>query len=403
MISSNKIQFYLNFLKMSRKLKADKIAKKYVQSQKVRDEDNLSESYSYSEEESKQTAIPYNPSKLIKTEQESPEKLKKITLNNEKYEDHANLSDNDYDIGNEEESNVDVSESDMMMTDDNEEIFDQLDDLEKEENDVDLIGELVKSKEKDKAIAQEIRNLQDQRKELYKLFIHIHSLLPKINKIPPKSLDDDTDISPYNISLTDKEVQKAYEETASTISMIESELNGIYTALSEKYFNDMTKEDRGDTNLTNDFMFDRRLRVISKLDQRRIGQGSVKGGNIINRTIYQQLQDDFNDIENIKQPTRRLADKLIGIGEDYKVDYLRENYNDKTLFDHMNRWIIEDASKGKMKHVSKKTHSSAPTKKMLRSRQISYEIIPELQNYIAPTREPIPDSIDALIRSLMSS
>lgn len=368
---------------MSRKFKADKLAKQFVQ--KDRDIEDEYNSSSESEEDQLEIKKEFAPSRI---RQSAMPDIKVDIKSKGGFEDHANLSDNEY-YEEEEENGYSNEDSDAGSDDSdglsmmNEDAINDLADEIDEDEPADLIESMQKQQEEDLKIAKGTSALQDQKKRLLSLFFKMHALMCLVNQLPPTSLDDDSQISPYALAAEDPEIAQAFQNAAKAISELTNELKSIKEDL-EKFY-----------GWEGDDLASTMMGIITQWGQKVRLSAGMKHGSVINRPIEQQISAALHDKEMITAPTRAVAEKRVFGGP--HPDYLHANYNDEEFYDKQLREIVDE----KAPQAAVKVRVGRPTKATLRSHQISYEPIPELQGFMSATMEPVPDNLDALLRSLM--
>ena len=244
---------------------------------------------------------------------------------------------------------------------------------------------MQKQKEEDLKVAKGNKALQDQKKRILSLFLKIHPLIQLINQLPPVSLDDDAPFNPYAIAAEDKEIAEAFKEAADAVEVVRNDFIELKKTLTSFY--KWTEEDDKTEKL---------MEIISHWGQRLRQSSGLKNGSVINRPIEQQISAALKDRETLVQPSRRVTEKRV-FGVEEIPEFLHINYTDEDFYDKQMREIIAE----KNPEVLARVKSSKPTKATLKSKQVNYEVIPELQNYMSATMKPIPDTIDAMLRSLM--
>ena len=391
----------------TRKFAADKIAKRFSRKVKEANEDQLESSNSSDQEESEfETDVKYNPSNLREIDVPKYEPSKRRN----EFDEHAHFSDysesdnqeNGEEEGEEEENSgneysIDSGSDEAQDTDD--ELMGmhdaELDDLEAQLRDQDedeeedeggqLVMKVQKQREEDLKVAKGNRALQEQKKRILSLFLKIHPLIALINQLPPVSLDDDAPYNPLQIAMEDEELAKAFEEAAAAIEVLRNDFVKLKQKLVEFY------------QWNEDEKTDKMMEIITHWGQRLRQASGVRSGTVINRPIEQQITAALNDRETLVQPSRRVHEKRV-FGVDKVPEFLHVNYADDDFYDKLMREIIAEKNPQALAHVK----TSKPTKATLRSKQVSYDVIPELQNYMSATMKPIPDTIDAMLRSIMS-
>ena len=389
----------------TRKFAADKIAKRFNKKIKDADDDQLESANSSDAEESEfERDISYNPSNLRQIEVPKYQESKKSN----DFDGHAHFSDysdngeEEYEEENPEEEDNDQSGYSLDSGDDGDQNTDdelmgihdaELDELEaqlrgQEEEEEDeggkLVSEVQKQREKDLKVARGNRALQEQKKRILSLFLKIHPLIGLINQLPPISLDDEAPFNPYSIAAEDEEIAQAFKEAADAIEIVRNDFIKLKSTLVSFY--DWKEEEKTD----------KMMEIITHWGQRLRQSSGVRSGTVINRPIEQQITAALNDRETLVQPSRRVREKRI-YGLDEVPEFLHANYDDTDFYDKQMREIIAEKNPEALAHVK----TSKPTKATLRSKQVNYDVIPELQNYMSATMKPIPDTIDAMLRSIM--
>lgn len=374
---------------------ADKLAKRYVKKEKnIEDENEFSSS---AEESEIETDLKYNPSLIRQNE------IPDIDVSEKKhtsFEDHANLSGSDEyeeDIYDEEEDEEQSANSadELVESDDSDHLLDmnagevdaladEIDKIDDEKEEADIVTMVSKQREEDLKIAHGVSALQEQKKRILSLFLKIHPLISLINQLPPTSLDNDAEFSPYSIAAQDPEIKNAFIEAYKAVERVQEDFTKLKNTISGFYkWEEDTKQNQ-------------MLDIISHWGQKLRQAAGIRSGTVINRPIEQQITSALRDMETLTQPSRRVTEKRV-FGVESIPEFLHCNYNDDDFYDRLLREIVSEKNPEVLTRV-KKTN---PTKAGLKSKQISYEVIPELQNYMAPTMQPVPDSIDAMLKSLM--
>ncbi|EAY16702.1 hypothetical protein TVAG_067070 [Trichomonas vaginalis G3] len=380
-----------------RKFTADKLAKRYVKKEKnIEDENEFS---SEAEESEVETELKYNPSLIRKDD------VPEIDVTEHKkadFEDHADFSesasDAEEDYSNEEEEGQSGSDDVDELAesgDESDHLLDikagevdalaaEIEQIDEEAEESDIVSLVAKQREEDLKIAHGVSTLQDQKKRILTLFLKIHPLISLINQLPPVSLDDDAEFSPYSLAAEDPEINQAFTDACKAIDVVCQD------------FAELRKTLDGFYKWEEDTVTDKMMDIISHWGQKLRQAAGIRSGTVINRPIEQQITSSLRDMETLTQPSRRVTEKRV-FGVEKMPDFLRCNYNDDDFYDRLLREIVAE----KNPDVLAKVKKTNPTKAGLKSKQISYEEIPELRNYMTATMQPVPDSIDAMLKSLM--
>ena len=356
-----------------RKFAADKIAKKFIPKYKdIEDEQNYSAEES--EEENIKPTIQYNPSKIRKDALSISPKYN--------FEEEEYYSEQDDGYSHDDGTETETSDLLDVEAENIEDLENQLNEIENQEGV--LISSIKQQQEEDKKIASGTAQLQKHYEHLLRLRLKMQSLLNYSNQLPPIFIDNIPNSNLFEIASSDKEVAKAFEQASESISKVNEDMKDLKSLFSKYYEFDNVE------NKT-DHMMD----IISHWGQKvRLGSG-FKHGSVINRPIEQQIASLLKDRNSLIQPSKHVIEKKI-FGLDSIPDILSVNYTDVEFYQKLLRDIVTE----KKPEISL-TKVQNPQKHQLKSKQISYDVIPELQNYMIPTMEPIPDYVDALFSSLM--
>jgi hypothetical protein len=127
----------------------------------------------------------------------------------------------------------------------------------------------------------------------------------------------------------------------------------------------------------------------------RLG-AAPKRGVVINRPVDEQIAGDIAAKTHLIQPSRHRdeADKLFGLDEQPEI--ADEYYNDYAWYKRLLAEVVGD------KRPEVRVIVDGRKKRLLRGKQINYDVIPGLQGFMIPTSSfALPDDIDALYNSLM--
>lgn len=372
---------------MSRiKYAADKIGKQFIPGRD--EEEDYSESEFSDEEVRKQE---FNPSRLrtdaVPTEGEyKGQTISRAELEQQKFEDEE---EEDYDEDDEEDDdigNFDLDNIPIPAPEGADDLEDELAQLEKDEGES-LVDSLRQQQEADLRVAQGTKSLGIQYSALMLLRLKLQEVLSLVNQLPPSVLPEST-ASPFHIAAQDPEVAGILAEISESANNLVSEIHEIKTNL-EKYY-EWEEPDSVKDNM---------MEIIAHWGQRLRLSSGMKRGSVINRPIEQQIEAALNNNELLVQPSRHRDPKENVFGIKDQPEVMNEIYNDynwykRIVADSIGSSVSQSTSDDKVK-VTK------PQKQMIRSKQINYDVIPQIQHFMAPTMKPIPDYVDALFNSLM--
>jgi len=357
------------------KFAADRIAKKFIPKSKDI-EDSESQSEEESEEETVKPDIKYNPSKI------RPSAIPKIKYADESESNSEEESKDDGYSHDEEGFDSEYSDLPDLFAQDIEKLEDEIDQMENEDGD--LISSLRQQQETDKIVAHGTAQLQKQYEHLLRLRLKMQSLLTAVNQLPPAQIDANDTSNVFEISNSDPEIAESYKSAVESISKVSEDMKSLKSLLKSSY--------KWDENEDNTSIM---LSVISHWGQKvRLGAGN-KHGSVINRPIEQQIVTALKDRPSLIQPSRHVMEKRI-FGLEKTPEVLLANYSDDEFYQKLLRDLVAEK-----KPDAPSLRTEKPKKELLKSRQINYEVIPQLQNYMIPTMDPIPDYVDALFASLM--
>ena len=374
---------------MSRiKFAADKIGKQFIPGRN--EEEDYSES-DYSDENEEEREQEFNPSRLradaIPTDGEyKGQKITRAELEKlqDEYDDEEEdeFDDDDDDIPDFDSDNIPIPAPEGA-----DDLEDELAQLEKDEGES-LVDSLRQQQEADLRVAQGTKSLGTQYSALMLLRLKLQKVLSAINQLPPSILPEST-ASPFHIAAQDPEVAALLHELNQSASKLFTEIHEIKSTL-EKYY-EWNEPDSIAENM---------MEIIAHWGQRLRLSSGMKRGSVINRPIEQQIESALDNRELLIQPSRHRDPNENVFGVDEQPEVMNEIYNDYNWY----KRIVADsigASSSQATTSSDKVKVSKPQKQMIKSKQINYDVIPEIQHFMTPTMAKIPDYVDALFSSLM--
>ncbi|OHT13411.1 hypothetical protein TRFO_16373 [Tritrichomonas foetus] len=386
------------------KYKADKIAKQFIPGHQEEEEDD---EYSYSDSSELEIDPGFNPSRLrndaIPTEGEY--KGKKTTfaeyekMNNKLIDDDDDdeeedeIDDEDDDDDSDDMADFDSDDIPVPAPDGADELEDQLAMLEQEEGEENLVESLRQQQEADLKIAHGTKALQNQYSALMLLRLKLQKVLAAINQLPP-TLIPNTTKSPFNIAAQDSEVAQLLGELHESAINLVNEIHEILESIERMY----EWQDK-------DQIADNMMEIISHWGQRLRLSSGAQHGSVINRPIEQQIEAALNNHEALVQPSRHRDQNEPVFGLEEQPEVMSEIYNDYGWYRKIVAESIGASSSnsavGSGNSGDGKVAAGKPRKQTIRSKQINYEVMPEIQHFMSATMTPIPNYVDALFNSLM--
>ncbi|KAH0791686.1 TRAUB-domain-containing protein [Histomonas meleagridis] len=357
---------------MRRKFRADEINKQILNEND--EEESTSESEEYIDQE-----IEFNPSRL-RTDAIPTEGIYEGQKVSRK-EIEASEPESD-------ESNEDIddtySESDMYIPepDGSRNLEAELELLEKDEG-AGLLDSLKKQQEADLKVARGTSALQNQYSALLLLRLKMQGALSAVNLLPSNVHTEESDITPFQAATEDQEVASMLAEISQSAIALQEKLHHLKLEIENTY--EWEESEAAKRMIENISHWSQRIRLSS----------GMKKGVVINRPIDQQISAALSDKEILIQPTRHRerGDKIFGF--ETQPEVVNDVYNDSNWY----KRLLSDVVGIQKKET--KVVATKPKKQLLRSRQIHYDIIPELQNFMTSVIQPIPSYADALFNSLM--
>jgi hypothetical protein len=205
--------------------------------------------------------------------------------------------------------------------------------------------------------------------------------LTGVNVLPPFCEGDE---NPYEEALRDPEVGALLGEIGGLFDSIDAELLELAAELGGNY--------GWDPEGIESQMFD----IIAHWGARMRLSGGARKGAVINQPVQDQIRAALGSLDMLIQPSRNRddADHIFGL-EDQPV-VLESYYNDYAWYKKLLAEYVGEKKPDAAVVVER------PKKHTLRGRQISYDVIPQLQGFMVPGRASVVrDDIDVLYNSLM--
>ena len=363
------------------KFAADRISRQFIPGQT--EEEDYSESYDSSENAPEPA---FNPSRLrsdaVPTDGDyAGQKVSRADI--EKVSDHteSDESDDDYD----DDDSPDFDDLPVPAPEGADELEDQLAELEADEGES-LVDSLRKQQEADLRIAHGTKMLNKQYSALVLLRLKMQSVLSAVNMLPPTAAPENPLKSPYNAAAQDPEVRELLAEIGEMAEKLVQEIHELKTELENIYEWENTDE-----------IASNMIEIIAHWGQRLKLSSGMRHGTVINRPIEQQIEAALNNREALVQPSRHRDpnEKVFGLKDQPEI--MNEIYNDYGWY---KRVVAESIGTSVSTNTDEKVTVKKPKKQMIRSKQIHYDVIPEIQHFMSATMTPIPDYVDALFNSL---
>jgi hypothetical protein len=238
-----------------------------------------------------------------------------------------------------------------------------------------LIESLRQQQEADLRVARGTSVLQSQYASLLLLRLRFQGLLAGANVLPPAP-------GPFEAAVSDPDVAALLGEIHELFAGLEAELHDMKLELEELFGWDDPPAQM--------------LEIVRHWGSRLRLAAAPKRGAVINRPVDEQIVADIAAKTHLIQPSRHRdeADTLFGL--DQQPEITNEYYNDYAWYKRLLAEVVGD------KRPQVRVIVDRPKKKLLRGKQIHYDVIPKLQGFMVPTRSfAVPDDIDALYNSLM--
>jgi hypothetical protein len=238
-----------------------------------------------------------------------------------------------------------------------------------------LIKSLRQQQEADLRVARGTSALQSQYASLLLLRLKFQGLLIGANVLPPAP-------APFEAAAADPDVAALLGEIHDLFGGLEAELHDMKLALEKTFGWDDPPAQM--------------LDIVRHWGSRLRLAAGPKRGTVINRPVDEQITADIAAKTHLIQPSRHRddADSIFGLSQQPQVS--AEYYNDYAWYKRLLAEVVGD------KRPEVRVLVGKPKKKLLRSKQIHYEVIPKLQGFVVPTRPfTVPDDVDALYNSLM--
>lgn len=342
------------------KYKADKISKQ-IQAQDSTSSEDLEESEEFIED------IDFQPSRIrassipetgiYKTSEISKENYSK-SLRNEPDEEEEEIDSSDFGVQNED-------------------LINELDQLEEKESET--INSLRKQQEVEQTTAEGVKSLQLEYSVLLALRLKVQPLLTFANQLPPASYKSG---SPFQSANQDAEVSQLFQSLAHQNSLLLDQINQMKLQMIQHL--DWESNEVGDNLMS----------IIAQTGQKiRLSTG-MKKGQVQHQPIEEQISLMLHDKSTLIQSSRHKNLDVFGLDDDPEI--LDEFYNDQTFY----HGILSDYV-SEQKPKTKITGQNLPQKIRSKIREVNTDLIPKIQNFVAPTMVPIPDYADSLFRSIM--
>lgn len=371
---------------MSRtKYAADKIGKQFIPGQDEEEEYTESDYLDENEQEPE-----FHPSRLRvdavpRDGEYQGQKVSRAELERQKNEVEYDEEEETDDEDDDEIPDFDSDNIPVPAPEGADDLEDELAKLEQDEGES-LVDSLRLQQETDLRIAQGTKSLGTQYSALMLLRVKLQKVLIAINQLPPTIIPNNP-VSPFHIAAKDPEVAGLLHEINESANKLLTELDEIKTTL-EKFY-------EWEPNSIAENM----MEIIAHWGQRLRLSSGMKRGSVINRPIEQQIEKALENHELLVQPSRHRDpnEKVFGLEEQPEV--MNEIYNDYNWY---KRIVVESTGASVSQTTSNdKVKVTKPQKQMIKSKQISYAVMPEIQHFMTPTMKPIPDNVDALFNSLM--
>jgi hypothetical protein len=350
-----------------RKFAADKIAKDLVKHDEEESESSDSADEVHQE-------VEFNPSAIRQDAEfpQLPEGAREVTRAEleaavSEYEEDDDESDDDFD-------------SDSIPIPEPSEVKDleaELAELEKEEGSG-LLDSLRMQQETDLRIAEGTSELQSEFSSFLLLRLKFQGILISLNALPPGEA--------FEAASADPGTSELLSEITESLSSLEAELHEMKTELEHLYGWD-----------TEEIPLDERMMaIIAHWGLKVRLSGGLKRGSVINRPVESQIARALEDIQSLVQPSRHRDPSERIFGLESQPDVLSEVYND---YDWYKRLLVDFVGE---KKPDAKVVVDRVKKQVMKSKQISYDVIPELQGFMVPSGVcTVRDDIDVVINSLL--
>jgi hypothetical protein len=289
-------------------------------------------------------------------------------------------------------SRTDLNSSDLSEEDEEEESFDsdttvpappEMESLEAElaaleaGEGASLVDSLREQQEADLKVAVGTSALRSQYSALLLLRLKFQGLLIGSNVLPPAGVA-------FEAAVEDPEVAGLLEEVRGGFEQLGEELHEMKEEIQQMYGWEVGNPG------------DQMMGIIRHWGARLRMGSAVKKGTVINRSVEEQIAGALENLGELVQPSRHRdpGDQIFGMEEQPEV--LPGYYNDYAWY----KKLLADFMGEKTPEAKVVVERSK--KKMLRGKQINYQVIPKLQGFMIPSRAVgVMGDIDALYNSLM--
>ena len=289
----------------------------------------------------------------------------------------------------EEESDYSDSEDDDDVDSDDFAVPEpeEVKDLEKELADLEeggrpsLIDSLREQQEADLKVARGTSALQSEYMSLLALRLKMQALLCDANVLPPEG-------APFDAAAADPDVAALCASINEGLSVLEQRIHAMKLE-QETVYGWREKGDESEQPVGEGMM-----EIIQHWGLRlRLG---ATHGSVINRPIETQIAAALEDKPTLVQPSRH-TDGVKVFGLDEQPEVCAGVYNDNSWYKRLLADYVSE-KKPDAKFVVEKPKQ----KHALKGRQINYDVIPELQGFMIPSKPcVVSDDVDVLYNSLM--
>ena len=282
-----------------------------------------------------------------------------------------------------DESSSEEYDSDDLVVPEPDEVKDleqELAELEEGEG-PNIIDSLRQQQEADLKVAHGTSALQNEYKRLLALRLKMQSILCDANALPPEG-------DPFIAASHDPDVAALCESITQGLRELEQRLHAM--KLEQERVYGWTGTDNPDEPSVGEGM----MEIIQHWGLRlRLG---TTHGSVINRPIETQIAAALEDKPTLVQPSRHRENTVV-FGLDEQPEVCSGVYNDNSWY----KRLLADYLSEK-KPDAKFVVERPKQKHVLKGRQINYDVIPELQGFMIPSKPCIvSDDVDVLYNSLM--